>query len=395
MNHDREKDHQIQNLALLGQLAGGIAHDFNNLLTAMFFNLETARAEVRASSEASRAFHNLEALMKRAATTTRQLLTFARQRTLDARPLDVNVEIGRSLDVLDRLMGESIEVYFLPSQENLWMLADASMIDQALLNLCFNARDAMPGGGVVLVEAKPHSHTADSALRCPEAAPGDYVEIRFTDSGIGIPPENLSRVFEPFFTTKEPGKGTGLGLASVYGGARQHGGWVEVESTVGKGTTFSLFLPRTTEPPAWAASAPAPALFSLRGTILIVEDEIAICKTMTTLLERAGHLVLQASNGKEAWAFLENQEIPVDLLITDWMIPGALKGLELATRVKAERPSLPVILMSGWADEAGRSNSDRREGILLLHKPFRFETLLNLIEGCLNRGAATDSGEVL
>jgi len=380
MNHDREKDHQIQNLALLGQLAGGIAHDFNNLLTAMFFNLETARSESETSPEARRAFRNLEELMTRATSTTRQLLTFARQRTLDARPLEVNLEVARSLDILDRLMGDSIELFFVPAQEELWMLADASMIHQAILNLCFNARDAMPHGGVVTVETRVYTHSDGSAWRRPEAVAGDYVEIRFADTGVGIPPEHLNRVFEPFFTTKEPGKGTGLGLASVYGGVSQHGGWVEVESLLGKGATFSLFLPRTKKPQDLKFSVPPAAVSSSGATILMAEDENSVREALVDLLEGAGHVVHQATNGRQAWKILEERGASIDLLITDWMMPGSLKGLELATRAKQEFNPLPVILMSGFADEAGETKNERGDGIILIHKPFRFDELLKLIE---------------
>jgi len=242
MTLDREKDHHIQNLALLGQLVGGIAHDFNNLVTAMLFNLETARTSPPESVPSHRAFRNLHELMLGASTTARQLLTFARQRTQNSRPLEANSELQRSLGVLDRLMGDGIDLFFIGNSEPMWMLADPTMLDQTVLNLCLNARDAMPQGGVVTVQVMAFDHTA-SARRSPEASPGPYVEIRFSDTGTGIAPEHLDRVFEPFFTTKAGG-GTGLGLASVSAGARQHGGWVEVESTMGQGTMFSVFLPR-------------------------------------------------------------------------------------------------------------------------------------------------------
>jgi signal transduction histidine kinase len=246
--HDGEGDHHIQNLALLGQLAGRIAHDFSNVLTAMEFNLEQAKSDDLTVGR--QAISNLQLLVNRAAITTRQLLTFAQNRSPTSRPLAVNPEVGNTLEVLNRLLGDDIELRFVPAPGNPWMTADSGMVFQAILNLCFNARDAMPDGGVLTVEAQVLHHPGGREARCPEAAPGDYVCLRFTDTGLGIAPEHLDRVFEPLFTTKAAGKGTGLGLASVCSGARQHGGWVEVDSSLGRGTTFRLFLPQ--------AAAPAP-----------------------------------------------------------------------------------------------------------------------------------------
>jgi len=364
--------HHSQKLEAIGQLTGGIAHDFNNLLTTVLGSLDLLderNLDPRARQLVSSAMRAGE----RGARLTRQLLAFARKQRFKTEAVDLNALIRDTSDTLSRTIGPPIEIE-LKLAADLWPVQiDANQLELAILNVAVNARDALPLGGLLLVETA--NLPAGATERPPQLAPGDYVLLAITDNGIGMSDQVKARAFEPFFTTKEVGKGSGLGLSQVYGIASQAGGTVTLESWPGLGTTIRIYLPRgSTLPTAQPASLEAPVTqVTGHGRILLVEDDPQVREFIRICLDEAGYTVAEAGNGPAALKLLESESI--DLLITDFAMPG-MNGAELAMRVRTQRPYLPVLLITGYMDEPAVPQPSDIPILPILRKPLRQAELL-------------------
>jgi len=376
---------QSQKLEIIGQLAGGVAHDFNNILAAMLLNLEILQIPPQLPAGAQSALQEMETLAKRASTLTRQLLLFSRRHAMQLVRLEVNAAVSNLLKMIERLVGEEITCVWHPVAQELWVEADPAMLDQAAINLCLNAKDAMPNGGTLTLKTSLKEFDADCVRLHPNSHPGQYACLQIGDTGCGMGPEVLKHLFEPFFTTKEIGKGSGLGLASTYGIADQHKGWMEVESIVGKGTSFRFYLPLAANLETVTAAAPkALSLKAQNETILLVEDEAALLFITSRGLTILGYRVLTATNGPEALAVWEQHQNAIDLVITDMRMPKGLSGLELAEKLWEFKPSLKVIIMSGYSTEIAKENREGNRNYTFLAKPFAIKTLSEIVRGCLD-----------
>ena len=363
-----EQLRQAHKMQALGQLTGGIAHDFNNLLTVIQGSADMLRRPGVSEDKRIRFAEAVVQASAKAAALTGQLLAFARRQPLRPEMLDVNALIRDMTDLLDRTLGERIEVVTTLSPETCTVEADRAQLESALLNVAVNARDAMPDGGRLEIRTLPVA----------DAEKGEMIALSVSDSGAGMDPDTLDRAFEPFFTTKVTGKGTGLGLSQVYGFASQSGGDVRIESAPGQGTTVTLLLPRRGALPEQARAAHSAALKRGRtGRILLVEDNDEVGAFAAQLLGEFGHEVERAATGEEA---LERARAETfDLVFTDVVMPG-MSGLDLANRLAALRPGLPVILTTGYSDEIARSGAGGRPVIL---KPYTPESLSEAIEQAL------------
>jgi signal transduction histidine kinase/CheY-like chemotaxis protein len=377
-----ESVRQIQKLEALGQLAGGLAHDFNNILAALSVAAEfLVPAPDEAPPEAREALDDLRGAVERGVALTRQLLAFSRRSVIQPRALDLNEQIGHLVKTLRRLVPEDVILNLVLCPGALVVQADPALMDQVLLNLVVNARDAMPRGGTLTVETLPREIGEAEARAAGRGKPGRHACLRVTDSGVGMTTEVLRHVFEPFFTTKAPGKGTGLGLATVASIVDQHGGAVVVQSEVGHGTTFEVRLPLVAAP----ADRPArPAARSVQGageTILLVEDDPFVRQPIRRLLERNGYRVLEAASGREALDAWEARRGDVQLLLTDVVMPGGMSGRELASRLVQRGAGLKIIYTSGYAADAAASQLAASD--LFLPKPCPPEALLEAIRRSL------------
>ncbi len=372
---------QAQKMEVVGQLAGGVAHDFNNILAAMVLKLEMLQIRQQLPIEAQASLHDMEILAKRAASLTQQLLLFSRQQAMHLEQLEINAALTSLLKMLERLLGEHITCQLLPSPE-LWIEADAAMLDQAVMNLCINARDAMPSGGTLTLETSLTEISCDNLPLHPDSRPGQFVCLRICDTGCGMNVDVLKHLFEPFFTTKEIGKGTGLGLASAYGIVHQHKGWMNVESAVGQGTSFRLYFPLSSRTEVTQVTSRMPAIKGQNETILLVEDEEALLKITAGALTMFGYRVLSAANGQEALDLWEHHQDTINLVLTDMRMPKGISGLELAERLWLTKPSLKIIIMSGYSMEMTR-NGVGKGSYTFLAKPFDLKILSETIHLCL------------
>ncbi|MCD6049666.1 MAG: domain S-box [Verrucomicrobia bacterium] len=340
---------QLQKMESVGQLAAGVAHDFNNILTVIQGNTSLLLANRPEPGQQDLMDQILDA-SQRAANLTRQLLAFSRKQVLQRRSLNLNEVSSQMTQMLDRILGEDITLEFHYDTDLPFVKADSSMIEQVILNLAVNARDAMPKGGLLRISTDAVKIDAAYCRQKPQASTGEYVCLSVSDTGCGIAPENQALIFEPFFTTKEFGKGTGLGLATVYGIIKQHQGWVEVDSIVGKGTTFRLFLPAVEEVTV-AASEPEAHPPEKKGfeTILVVEDDPMVRRMLETLLSMGGYQILSAASGAEAIQVWNGNHAKVRLLLTDMVMPGGISGKELAETLRKERRDLRVLISSGYS----------------------------------------------
>ena len=378
---------QAQKMEAIGQLAGGIAHDFNNILAATLLHLGVLQLNPHLSEATKEGLRELEHGANQATNLTRQLLLFSRRQTAAVKPLDLNALIANVLKMLGRLLGETIQVNLECAETAAWVEADAGMLEQVLMNLCLNARDAMPDGGkltlsTALVEADPECVKTN-----PDDRPGRAVCLRVTDTGTGMDEKVLKRIFEPFFTTKEAGKGTGLGLATVFGIVRQHRGWIEVESAVGRGTSFRVYLPAMPKPRE--AAKPETEREEIRGgseTILLVEDELAVRRVTALCLRKLGYAVIEAENGHDALQQWEQRRKTVDILLTDMVMPGGMTGLELANQLRQDRTELPVIIASGYSADQLRTAAIEQD-MTFLSKPFPSATLAKALRTRLDKTA--------
>jgi signal transduction histidine kinase len=362
---------QAQKMEAIGNLAGGIAHDFNNLLSVIL-SYSTMLAEDLAPDDPMRPdLEQIEAAGRQAAELTRQLLAFGRRQVLEVRLVDVNAVVARSEKMLRRLLGEDLELTVLPRARRGMTLVDLAQLEQVLLNLAVNARDAMPQGGRLTIETADAELDQDYADLHPGVRPGPYVMLAVTDTGTGMDPATQARIFEPFFTTKELGKGTGLGLATVFGVVRQSGGTIWVYSEPGRGSTFKVYLPSAgAEASAAALAEEAAPVSDLRGaeTILLAEDEEQVRHLASTILRRHGYEVLEAQGGGDALLLCEQHPGTIHLLLTDVVMPR-VSGRQLAERLRALRPGMKVLFMSGYPDQTVVHHGVLEAGVAFLQKP--------------------------
>ena len=375
---------QAQKMDAFGQLAGGIAHDFNNILAVLMMQLGMLAMEGTLPAALGTKVKNLELITQKAARLTRQLLTFSRRETVDVQPMDLNKALADVFKMLGRVLGENIELRLDHRERPMWINADAGMMEQVVMNLAVNARDAMPEGGRIVVDTQAVEIDAHSATETRRA--GKFVCLSVTDTGSGMDAATLKRIFEPFFTTKEVGKGTGLGLATVYGIVKQHGGWLEVDSVVHKGSTFRVYLPAIDAPDRDATNPGLPQVQGGRERILIVEDDDAVREIAAMCLEHAGYEVVATSNASEALKQWDEHAQRFDLLITDMVMPGRMNGLKLGTTLKEMKGNLKVIVISGYSQEAAASRTPFTQLGAYLTKPIDRATLLDTVRKSLDGG---------
>ena len=361
---------QAQKMEAVGRLTGGIAHDFNNLLTVILGNARLLERRLEDDESLAPKANAISAAAKRGASLVARLLAFSRKESLETKVIDGRALVSDMLDMLRRTLGETIEIRTQLTDESLILMADPNQLEAALLNLATNARDAMPNGGQLSIEMETIRIREEDRPAGLQLAAGDYVVLSVSDTGSGIPADQLDRIFEPFFTTKDVGKGTGLGLSMAFGFAKQSGGQILVESEEGKGATFRIYLPRSETSAEGAAADDEAAQCRAephgRETILVVEDEEDVRRIAVSILEDLGYQVIQAESGPDALAKLEAQP-SVDLLFTDMIMPGGMTGYELAQEAKQRRSGLKVLYTSGYADDALGSASDE---IRLVRKPY-------------------------
>lgn len=365
--HGLEDDlRQSQKLEAIGRLAGGIAHDLNNALTAIAGYAELALNEIPEEHVARHDIEQIRRSAERAGSVTRQLLAFSRKQILEPRVFDLNATVADTARLLERHLGANITLRSRLAPDLPPMTGDPGQIEQAVINLAVNARDAMPAGGTLVLETSIVDVDERFARSHEQMPTGRYVVLRVTDTGHGMSRETKNHIFEPFFTTKEPGQGTGLGLSMVYGTVRQVGGFIFVDSEIGRGTMFTLFFP-----PAKAGEVPAShhsATDHRHETVLIVEDEVVVRDLVASTLAKEGYQLLLAGSAEEALALAASHEGPIHLVLTDVIMPGK-SGIELANTLVAERPGLPILLMSGYAGETVDVGG-LRQHTMRLQKPF-------------------------
>jgi len=381
---------QSQKMEAIGRLASGVAHDFNNLLSIINGFGEMARRSLAADHPVQRRLETMLRAVEKGAALTRQLLTFGRHQALAPRAVQLDTVVAGFEGMLRRIIGEDVRLTTQLGSGRELVHVDPGQVEQILLNLVVNARDAMPQGGDLAIESATQDVTATSLWARSGARPGRYVRLSVRDTGHGMDEVILARIFEPFFTTKPPGQGTGLGLAVVYGIVTQSGGHVQVESRVGQGTRVDVLLPLARPEATANVSAPRPVApeSALRGSevVLVVEDDETLREIIVESLESCGYRVLAASNGLEALAVAEAASEPIELLLTDVVMPQ-LNGKELADRLCESRPGLRVLFMSGYAGDAIERYEVSGEGVGFLQKPFTAETLARQVRGVLDANA--------
>lgn len=375
---------QAQKMEAIGQLAGGVAHDFNNIITAILMHLNLLKTSKQIPPNLISGLSELETEAKRAANLTRQLLMFSRRQVLQPQVLDINSLLGNLLKMLRRLIGEHISLAFDGTPEDLWVEADPGMIEQVVVNLVVNARDAMPQGGSVTITTRQLNLMSVTASHNSAARPGQFVCLEVSDTGTGIAPDVIKHIFEPFFTTKEESKGTGLGLATVYGIVTQHDGWVDVESELDKGSRFRVFLPFIKQGPSAANASISETVPGGRETILLVEDEKSVRRNAALTLRNLGYEVVEARTGNEALLLWRTHQSRISLLLTDMVMPGGMTGMDLIDKVLEESPSMRVILMSGYSTEMARDGIFSRKNLVFLQKPFGAQTLARAVRDLLD-----------
>jgi len=379
-----EQERQAQKMEAIGRLAGGVAHDFNNLLMIIDGNLELALVNPDLDPRVRKNIEEARKATDRAVDLTSQLLAFSRKQVVQPRVIDLNVAVSEIGSLLRRVIDESIELFIVPCAGPARIKADATQIEQAVLNLAINARDAMPKGGrliietsrILLDEAYSHAHLG--------VTPGEYVQLAVTDTGTGMDEKTRARIFEPFFTTKGRGKGTGLGLATVYGIVNQNHGHIWVYSEVGRGSTFKIYLPCVDEPVFVARPPSSPSLPATgTETILLVEDEPSVRELIGETLLCLGYKVLEAGNGEEALQVSANYHGAIDLLVTDMVMPR-MGGPELSKTLQVQRHGLKVIYMSGYTEHAVLQSGILDQNAVFLPKPFNLSILISKVRELLN-----------
>ena len=370
--------HQLRRFEAIGRLAGGVAHDFNNVIGAIMGWADIGANAAEPASDIQDKFLKIRSQANRAAGLTRQLLAFARRQMLQPHNTNLNALAKEEIALLRNVIGERIEIELSLAADLPTIWADAGQIEQVLMNLCLNARDAMPDGGVLRVETSNALLDAEYQAEHPWAVPGRYAMLRVSDTGTGMDADTLAHIFEPFFTTKEVGRGTGLGLATVYGIVKQHKGFVDVESAPGKGTAFRVYLPLGSGP---ADERERPRVGSLTGgkeCILIAEDNEDLREAATEILGSLGYTVLVARDGEEAVHVFEKHAAEIDMLFLDVVMPR-LNGPEAYLRMRAVKPGLPVIFTSGYAHESNLVTLPQPENVKVLLKPYGSQDLAHAL----------------
>ncbi|MES2180133.1 MAG: PAS domain S-box protein [Gemmatimonadota bacterium] len=376
--------HQAQKMEAVGRLAGGVAHDFNNLLTGILGYCQLVLGDLAPGSPLRNDIEQIQKAGESAAGLTRQLLAFSRKQVIEPTLLDLNVVIGNMRGLLARVIGEDVRIVFKFRPGLAAVTADAGQMEQVIMNLAVNARDAMPGGGTIVIETANVQLDAEYARTHFAAKPGRYVALTISDTGSGMPAEVKDRLFEPFFTTKEIGKGTGLGLATVHGIVTRSDGSINVQSELGVGTTFTIYLPCSESSAVAAGPAPGGERQRSKGeTVLLVEDAEGLRTLIKRILERQGYGVLVASSAGEALELFE-RHTTIDLVLTDVIMPGG-NGAELTRRLVAQRPDIRVVHMSGYTEDAITHQGVLQEGIDFLQKPFTSEALGRKLREVLDR----------
>jgi two-component system cell cycle sensor histidine kinase/response regulator CckA len=382
-----EQLRQAQKMEAIGQLAGGVAHDFNNMLTAILGYAELLTDQIGPDKPIGRDLHEIKAAATRAAALTRQLLAFSRQQVLAMAAVDLTHVVRTVAPMLQRLLGERIAITTALTDDLGPVMADVAQLEHLLINLSLNARDAMPEGGVLTFTTANVELDETYTVRHPGAKSGRFVMMRVADTGLGMPPDVQARIFEPFFTTKAHDRGTGLGLAAVYGTVKQFGGYIEVESQLGRGTTFTIYLPKASQTAQLPSGTRAVSAGGGHETVLVVEDESGVRAFVKIALQRFGYRVVEAESAEAALILMKAFEGPIDLLLTDVVLPG-MSGRDLATQVGRDRPKTRVLFMSGYARGLGSSDGKLDASVHLLEKPFTAQALLNKLRQLL--GADTD-----
>ncbi len=386
--HAEEKLRQSQKMEAVGQLTGGLAHDFNNLLAGISGALDLMGMRIAQGrlNDIDKYMLAAQSAAKRAAALTHRLLAFSRRQTLDPRPLDVNLLVEGMTELIQRTVGPSILVETV-SAPDLWPASvDASQLENAILNLCINSRDAMPDGGRIIIETANQWLDAEAAL-ANDLPAGEYLSLTVTDTGTGMAPGVIAKAFDPFFTTKPIGEGTGLGLSMIYGFAKQSGGQVRISSELGKGTSMCIHLPRYHGEAGASTAAPAQSAAALTGscgTILIVDDEPTVRLLLTDVLGDLGYTLIEAADSLTGLKLLQS-DVGIDLLITDVGLPGGMNGRQMADAGREVRPGLKTLFITGYAESAALGNSSLGAGMQVLTKPFSIDILatrvLELLRG--------------
>jgi PAS domain S-box-containing protein len=376
---------QSQKMQSVGQLAAGVAHDFNNVLTIIQGHCELVMMGEKVSKSGMESLDQVRMAADRAAKLTQQLLTFGRKQFMQMELMDINEVIQQVTQMLRRVLGENVNLRSnlaprLPAIE-----ADATMMEQVIMNLSVNARDAMPGGGSLTIGTVPVMVSRAYVERNPEAREGTFICLSVSDNGTGIEPDKIGKLFEPFYTTKEVGKGTGLGLATVYGIVKQHQGWIEVESELGKGSVFKVYLPATAKAVQARNGKVAPQ--NVRGgkeTVLLVEDEAGVLTLARGILKSYGYDVLEARSGVEALRLWAQYDTKIDLLLTDIVMPEGMSGLDLAKKLRSEKHDLKVLYSSGYSIEVAGQDFGLTDGMAFLKKPYQPSALALKVRECLD-----------
>jgi len=386
---------QAQKMESIGQLAAGVAHDFNNMLTIIQGHSSSLLARPTLPPEVVDSVQAVYFAAERAAGLTRQLLMFSRKNVMQPELLDLQKVVGNMSKMLERLLGETIALEFQPAVKNSFVQGDGGMIEQVVMNLSLNARDAMPRGGRLSISIETVDIDDAFIETHPQAHAGRFVRLRVTDNGIGMDSATLGRIFEPFFTTKDIGKGTGLGLATVYGIVKQHEGWLEVNSEPGKGSTFDVFLPASDKVPAFAEEkASAAPVAGGSETILIVEDEPVLRSMARDILEECGYRILEASSGREALDVWNQRANEIDLLLTDMVMPDGVSGADLVVQLLAGQPRLKIVFTSGYTANEVNQKMLARTRASFLAKPYTHAELAKTVRDCLDQNNSNDAAAV-
>ena len=374
---------QAQKMEAIGRLTGGVAHDFNNLLQAINGYVDLAVMDLPPESRPRKFLEKSSKVGQRAANLVQQLLLFSRRQAIRPKILNLNTVVSDMLKILERIIGEHIRVEWLPDGEPGIVKADSGMLDQVLMNLCVNARDAMPDGGVLTIETQTVQMNTEFCDTHAWARPGRFVLLRVSDTGCGMDQKTLDHIFEPFFTTKGEGKGTGLGLATSYGIVQQHNGMIDVKSIPGKGATFKVYLPLCEQENETAGAPVENAAAGGNETLLLAEDDSDVRYLACTILEQAGYSVLAAKDGEEAVAMYEQHKDTVDALLLDIVMPG-LGGHDVLTRIRGICPTIPTLFLSGYSESPVHAELARCSKVDIIQKPYTPNTLLRGVRKVLD-----------
>ncbi len=397
--HTRLEDQlrQAQKMEAVGRLAAGVAHDFNNILTVIIGNTSLQLADPNLNQALAKALNQVVKAADRATALTRQLLAYSRRQMIQRRGVDLNEMVTQTAAMLRRIIGEDIALVSELAENLPPIFADPSNIDQVLMNLVLNARDAMPDGGRITISTAATSIAPGDLEQCGDARAGDFVCVKVRDTGCGMDAATLNRIFEPFFTTKEIGRGTGMGLATTYGIVKQHEGWIDVQSEVGAGTEFRVYFPAfdgSVQRDEIAADAGATLHARREGTILVVEDEEMLREFVGTVLESLGYRVLSAANGPEALQIWAREKSGIDILLTDIVMPESISGRQLARQMTQESSRLKVIYTSGYSAELIGGEFERERGAVFLSKPYHSDRLASIVSRCLDGEAPAQAAAV-